>query len=241
MLLSVGVLMIASVFPLFTFFFLRSGHKDNPDYRKDCRNLLLNGMLVGLPVFGFSFVCNILFNLTGFGDKYPLLRLVFDDLVLAAFSEELMKFLCAGKMIRKNRAHISYLDVIAFPAIVAVGFELVESVVYLFSSDPMQILVRGVTNMHAAFGLMQGFFLAQGFRKNRKAPHVLAVLIPTLIHALYNFGLGKTMVDTAWGGVSLLLAVLCLVLNIVAIFRIRKARKDPELTRPLFSEEDAEG
>lgn len=144
-------------------------------------------------------------------------------------------------MIRKNRACISYLDVIAYPAIVAVGFELVESVVYLFSSDPMQILVRGVTNMHAAFGLMQGFFLAQGFRKNRKAPHVLAVLIPTLIHALYNFGLGKTMVDTALGGVSLLLAALCLVLNIVAIFRIRKARRDPELIRPLFSEEDAEG
>ena len=237
MLLSVGMLLVACIFPLFTFFFLRKGHKDDPAYRKDCRNLLLNGMLLGFPVFGFSLLCDLLFLLTGLGEKYPIVRLVFRTFVLMAFSEELMKHLCAGKIIRKNRVAVSCLDVIAYTAIAAVGFELMESVIYLFYSDPAQILVRGVTNMHAAFGLIQGFLLSRGYRKNRKAPHVLAVLIPTIIHGLYDFGLDQQMIDTGWGDLSLLIAVFCLVLNIVAIFRIRKARKDPGLTCPLFAEE----
>ncbi len=145
-----------------------------------------------------------------------------------------MKYLAARKTINKNRAQLSFLDTMAYTAIPAIGFELMESVVYLIESNVPQILVRGVTNMHAVFGLTTGFILAKGYKKGLKNPAFRAVLPVIIVHALYNFFLSEGLVDTGWGAVSLLIAVISLVLNIGSFFFIRKARKNPYYTDPLF-------
>ena len=66
----------------------------------------------------------------------------------------------------------------------------------MFSSNVAQILVSGVTNMHAAFGLIMGYILAKGYRKSRKKPAILAILVSTLIHGLYDLCLHETIIDT---------------------------------------------
>ena len=239
MLILVGVFLISCIFPLATYFFLRNAHGDDAEYKKDCRKLLLHGLLLGFPVFGFSLLCSILFALTHIGEACPFLRTLFRAFVLMAFSEELMKFLLARRTIRKNRPAVSFLDMMAYTAAAAIGFELMESVFYLFSSDVPQILVRGVTNMHAVFGLIMGYILAKGVKKNGKPPVAAAVLVPTLIHGAYDLCLDETLIDTPWGGLALLLAVLCLGLNIYNFFFMAKATKNAYYTDPLFPEAPA--
>ena len=237
MLLLIGALLIDIGVPLTTFFLLLNLRKNDPGFRKNCRKLLLKGLLLGFPVFGFSLLCSLFFSLTGLGAKYPVLNSLFRAFILMALSEELMKYLPAARMIDKNRESVSFLDIIAYTTASAVGFHILESVFYGFSTSAAQILVRGVTNMHAVFGMIMGFLLAKGYAKNRKAPAVMAVLVPAFIHGLYDFGLEEPVFDTVWGDISLLLAIICFVLNIVFFFRIRKAEKDPGCTAPLFPAE----
>ena len=239
MLILIGALLVSYVFPLATYFFLKSAHKEDLDYRKDCRKLLLNGLLLGFPVFGFSLLCNLLFSLTHIGDLYPFVKVLFQAFIVKALSEELMKYLLARKLINRRRAEISFLDVMAYTAISAIGFEIMEGFFYIFSTDVPQILVRGVTNMHAVFGLIMGYVLAKGYKKGRRKPAIPAVLASTLIHGIYDLCLHETIIDTPWGAVSLLLAFLCLVLSIYNFFFMKKARRDPYYTDPLFPETDA--
>ncbi|MBO5999672.1 MAG: PrsW family intramembrane metalloprotease [Lachnospiraceae bacterium] len=234
MLLLIGALLVSFIFPLAIYFFLRSAHKEDKDYKTDCRKLLLKGMLLGFPVFGFSLLCSIIFSLTHLSDKYPLINTLFRTFVLMAFSEELMKYLLAKATIKKNLSGVSFLDLMAYTTIAAIGFEILESVVYLFSANVPQILVRGVTSMHASFGLIMGYFLARGIKKKGKLTMIPAVLISTLIHGAYDFLLEPPLFDTGWGDLALLIALFCLVLNICNFFFMSKARKKTYYTEPLF-------
>lgn len=236
MLLSVGALLVSCIFPLIIYFFLRNAHKEDENYKKDCRKLLLNGLLLGLPVFGFSLLCKLLFELAHLSELSPYVEAVFSAFVLKGFSEELMKYLLAKKTIKKNLSSVSFLDLMAYTTISAIGFELMEGAVYLFSSNAVQILVRGVTCMHASFGLIMGYFLAKGIKKHGKLSLVPAVLISTLIHGSYDLLLDPLIFDTDWGMLAVVLAFLCLVLNLFNFRFMTKARKKPYYTDPLFAE-----
>ena len=54
---------------------------------------------------------------------------------------------------------------IVFMVIVSIGFELLESVLYAFMPNPIQILVRGVLMMHAIFGFIAGWLYGSLDRK----------------------------------------------------------------------------
>ena len=53
MLVLIGALLVSFIFPFVIFIFLRGAHKDDAEYKKDCTKLLLKGLLLGFPVFGF--------------------------------------------------------------------------------------------------------------------------------------------------------------------------------------------
>lgn len=235
MLVLIGALLVSFIFPFAIFFFLRGAHKEDAEYKKDCIKLLLKGLLLGFPVFGFSLLCYFIFRITHITDAYPFAQVIFEAFVLKAFSEELMKYLLAKKTINKNLASVSFLDLMSYTAISAIGFEIMEAVVYLFSTNVPQILVRGVTSMHAAFGLIMGYILTKGIKKNGKMSIVPAVLIATIIHGAYDLVLDPSLVDK-WGGLALALAILCMGLNLYNFYWMSKARKNPYYTDPLFPE-----
>ena len=237
MIILFGALLVSYIFPLALYFYLRNAHKDDKEYKKDCWNLLWNGLLLGFPVFGFSLLCNILFGFSHISDRFPIIEMFFSAFILKALSEELMKYLLARKVINRNHAKISFLDLMAYTTISAIGFEMMEAVVYVFSSDVTQVIVRGVTNMHAAFGLIMGYIIAKGYKKNMKNPVPLGIFVSTLIHGIYDLCLSETLIDTDWFMLSLLIAAICLVINIYNYFFMNKARKNQYYTDPLFSEE----
>ena len=67
-----------------------------------------------------------------------------------------------------------------------------------------------------------------------------AVLITALIHGSYDFLLDPSVIDTDWGYLALILAVLCLVLNFYNFYFMSKARKKPFYTDPLFMVDESE-
>lgn len=125
----------------------------------------------------------------------------------------------------------------AYTAISAIGFELIEAFIYLFSTNVPQVLMRGVTSMHPAFGLVMGYIVAKGIKKNGKLSLMPAVLITTLFHGAYDFCLSPIVIDTDWAVLALALAIICLVINIYNFFFMTKARKKAYYTEPLFPAE----
>ena len=238
MIILFGALLVSYIFPFGLYFYLRTLRKEDKEYQKDCWDLLWNGFLLGFPVFGFSLLCFLTFKLLHISDD-KIVYLFFSNFVLKAVSEELMKYLLARKIINKNHAKISFLDMMAYTTISAIGFEVMEAFIYLFETNVGQIIVRGVTNMHAAFGLIMGFIMATGYKKNWKHPVLWGLIVPIVVHGVYDLCLSETLNDTDWGMLSLLIAFICLVINIVNYFFMNKAKKNPYYTEPLFPEEAA--
>ena len=232
MIVALLALLASYIHPIGMYLYLRKINNSD-SFKKDCFNLLWNGLLLGFPVFGFSLLCNIIFNVSHISDKLPVLKMLFSAFILKAFSEELMKYILSRKKINKNKETISFLELMAFTCISAIGFEIMEAFVYFFSTNIPQILVRGITNMHAAFGLLMGYIIAKGYKNGKKNPETLGILIPTVIHGVYDLCLEESLMDKG-GGISLAIAAASLIFNIYIFFFIRKAKKDPYYTDPLF-------
>ena len=149
--------------------------------------------------------------------------------------EEGVKFFTARKALKEYKS-VSRLDVIAFMAIAAMGFGLIEDVVYAFESNVPQILVRGILMAHVGYGLLMGLLYGKGLVKNSGLMRFFAVFVPLLIHGLYDFSLDENLPE-AFSYVAVLNALAMAVFTVVMIFYIRKKRKDPEYTKPIYPEQ----
>ena len=149
-----------------------------------------------------------------------------------AFAEELIKVGTADRVIRKEKDTVSWMDCICYVAISSLGFQTLESFVYMFTTSPGQMIIRGLDMMHLSFGLIEGRFIGRRLKTGRKVYSVLTLAVTILIHGLYNFGLSEN-VDFPFDMISLLLTVASLVFWICMIFYIKKRKDDPEFTAPL--------
>ena len=231
------LVLLASLIPsVLLFFFLRSNRKEDPEYKKECSKSLLRGVLCAAILVPINLVLQLLWRLTGIGKAYPLLDQLFSAFILAATVEEMLKFLMAKKSFTKQPEKTSRLDVIAFTTICAIGFGLIEDVVYVFETNIGQILVRGLLMGHAAYGLFIGLLYSKGMAKDSTLLKVLAVLIPTFLHGLYDFSLNEGLPDV-FAFIAVLDTLFWTVFLIVMIFFVKKKRKDPVYTCPILSSE----
>ena len=234
--MSAVVLLLSFIPAILMFFFLRKNRED-PEYQKACVKLLWKGVLSAALVTLADFIVVLLWGLTGLGDIHWLVDTLFKNFVIFATVEETVKFHTAKKAL-KEQMTVSRLDVISFMAIAAMGFGMIEDVVYMFESNIGQIIVRGVMMGHVGYGLMMGLIYSKGMKNNNKLSKFLALLIPILIHGLYDFSLNENLPDV-FAFIAVLNAFAVTVFIIVMIFFIRKKRKDPEFTDP-FIMKDAE-
>lgn len=231
--------LLVSYIPAFVFYFWFKSLKQNKEYKDNCRKLLLLGIASSAGVVLFSLVASILWGLSGLDEISPILDEAFSAFILAALSEEFVKGLVARKNIQQHRATVTWIDMIVFTGIVGIGFHLLESVVYMFSTNIGQILVRGVTSMHMTFGLIMGYYNGKAIAKNKPFYKVLAFFIPWLIHGVYDFTLGDKIEE--WceylivGPFVALFATL--IYLIVIIIFIIKSRKNNRNLEPLFPAE----
>ncbi|MBQ6125542.1 MAG: PrsW family intramembrane metalloprotease [Erysipelotrichaceae bacterium] len=231
------LVLLASFIPsVLLFLFLRK-NKDDEDYRKTCDKLLWQGVLIALGVTLLDAAIVLLWSLTGLGGKNRIVDLLFKTFVVNATAEETVKFLYGRKYVRKDLAKVSRLDVITYMAIAAMGFGLFEDILYMFQTNIGQILVRGFLMGHVGYGMMMGRLYGKGMKEDKMIYKVLALLIPILMHGLYNFSLGEGLPD-AFAFVVVTETFITTVFLIYMIFFIRKKRNDPEFTEPIYKKEE---
>lgn len=222
------LLLIVSLIPaILIFFYLRGIRKDDPMYRRAANRLLGAGLLCSLGVAVLALILNIAWAFTGLGKTYPLLNAFFHDFILAAFVEEFVKYHAAARGVRGYQGTLTKIDVVAFFAIVAIGFDIIESAVYLIESSPMQIIVRGICIPHVAYGFIMGWFAAKAMETGKKSYIIPGFLIPFLLHGCYDFFLSEEIeaVNEYLGMISMLLVVVDLIIVIKFLFWIRKEKK----------------
>ncbi len=163
---------------------------------------------------------------TAFGDTSLFARIVKWFLVVG-LCEEGLKYLAMRLRTWRNPEFNCLFDGMVYAVAVSAGFALTENLIYLFRYGASAVLLRAVTSIpaHISFAVFMGLFYsaARKFALHGNAPrarhfNALAVIVPMLIHGLYDF-----IASSADGTPSLLVfAAFVLVLFITAWRLVKK-------------------
>ena len=234
--IEIIALIVSFIPPVSLYFWLRGLKKEDAAYKKNCRKLLLGGVLCTGLVVLFSLTMTILWNVAGFDRFGALAKAAFSDFILAALSEELMKFHIAKKTIRNGINEVSYSDCVAFVAIVGIGFGLADAIVYFFTTNWIQILVRGLTFMHASFGMLMGHFIAKNLKTGKRSYMAAAIILPWLLHGMYDFSLAEEFIalNDNLVFVPFIMIIITFIVGFRSILKIRRAKKNDALYEALM-------
>jgi RsiW-degrading membrane proteinase PrsW (M82 family) len=116
---------------------------------------------------------------------------ILDAFILASFIEEGFKYLAFKKWIWNNRFFDEYYDGILYAALISLGFASLENILYVFDYGFETGVSRALTAIpaHTFFGITMGFFFSRAkfnFTNTRRNLW-LALLVPVLLHGLYDF------------------------------------------------------
>lgn len=192
-------------------------------YEKEPLRLLLFALLAG----GLT-VIPILF-LEGFLDRFTvrfpwLLAAVWKAFAVAAFSEELFKYLALYLLIWKSPEFNEKFDGIVYAVYVSLGFAAVENVLYVMDGGLSTGIMRAITAVpaHAIFGITMGFYfgLAKFYEKQRQNLKQKALLFPILLHGIYDF-----ILFTEIGWLTIVFVGFVVYLYISGLKRLRELSK----------------
>lgn len=137
-------------------------------------------------------------------------------------TEELLKFLVVMLIIYPNKYFDEPFDGIVYSVFVGMGFATAENITFVLQGSASLALMRMVSAVpaHFVFAVIMGYYLGKA-KSNKKAQLmfiVLAILIPIIFHALYDYFLFIDFVPGVWiGGIVTLVIAL-----IIAKDSIRK-------------------
>jgi RsiW-degrading membrane proteinase PrsW (M82 family) len=113
---------------------------------------------------------------------------------LAGFTEEPLKFLAFMLFIKANIEFDEPMDAIVYGTIISLGFATYENIeyVYLYNEEFSSFYIASLRAisaipLHACCGVIMGYYIGLYTFKGSYKYIVQALLIPILIHALYNF------------------------------------------------------
>ena len=202
-------------------------------------------LLLLFGVGAASVVSAIVLELIGgliLGAVFPtdsVIKGTLDAMLIVAPAEELGKFIVLRSITWKNK-HFNYsYDAIVYAVFVSLGFAALENITYVFGSGVGTAILRMFTAVpgHACFGVFMGFFYSKSkyaSLTNKKGAcagfTALAILIPTIVHGIYDGILmgGGSSEEAFLSGLSLILWIgFVIALFVVSIiFVIRSSRHD---------------
>jgi RsiW-degrading membrane proteinase PrsW (M82 family) len=149
------------------------------------------GMTIGYPAGYLNYYIEQIFS-NG--------NIINDALVGGAFAgalvEEILKFLILYFYIFKHKEFNEPMDAIVYGIVASLGFALNENYDYVynlaeqFNATSWQIaLARSYSAipMHAACGVIMGFYFGQNYFIEQGRSFSLALIVPIIIHGSYNF------------------------------------------------------
>ncbi len=226
------LIVLASFIPALILYLYLSKRKDDPQYKKYCGTMFLAGVLSSFGVIGLDLLLTIALKLLKLNEIHPLLSAALKCFLVNAFAEEYMKYHFTRKRIRKHQIRYSFLDLMTYFCITALGFEILESIVYAFMTNPMQIIVRGLTCLHGCYGLTMGYFMAKKELTGEKKYGLYGLLIPMLLHGFYNFFLSEAIPEP-YDMLVLVFLFAAIIIGVRLLIRMRKNKDKEEYNRIL--------
>ncbi len=177
---------IAPVVAILIYIYYRDKWEKEP-LRKLIAALALGALSV-IPVF---FVEMWLHDLIYNFQITKRLDALYTAFVVAAFTEETFKFLALLIIVWRSRQFSEKYDGIVYAVFVSLGFAMVENIKYVLDGGMNVAFVRAVTAVpaHALFGVTMGYYLsfARFSLFYKKKNFILALLIPIMLHGIYDF------------------------------------------------------
>ena len=138
--------------------------------------------------------------------------------------EELSRFLFIRLSTGKKRFAKTWLDLVICGGIVGVGFQLLEDITYV-NGDLITAIFRAVTPFHFTFGAIMGFYIGKALESGKKGYYIPAVLIPALLHTLFDSSISALKMDDLYIILVLASALLLIGLTVFMIIKINKWAK----------------
>ncbi|MCR5403474.1 MAG: PrsW family intramembrane metalloprotease [Butyrivibrio sp.] len=152
--------------------------------------------------------------------------------VVAALTEELCKYAVLKLLSWKSPSFNFRFDGVVYSTAVAIGFEVIENVLYLAESAVGTALARAAFPGHCVFGIYMGYYYGQaktleldGDIKGSKQMRKKGIITAILIHGSYDFicFLSSAVDDDLLQLVLVLvLTIVMVILNITAYKNINK-------------------
>lgn len=211
------ILSLAPVFIIAGYIYFRD------KYEKEPFRLLILALLAGaFTVIPILFVERFLDTLTS--AFYGFMAAAWKAFVVAAFTEELFKFLALYLLIWKSREFNDKYDGIVYSVFISLGFAAVENVMYVLGSGVFTGVIRAITAVpaHAIFGITMGFYFGMARFYPKKEDHLKrkALLIPILLHGIYDF-----ILFTGIDWLSVVFIGFLIYLYYSGLKRVRELRK----------------
>lgn len=168
-------------------------------YEKEPLGMLIKALLLGIAiVIPVIFVERFLMLLMP-DSIAKVAEAFYHAFVVAGLTEELFKFLALYILIWRSPSFNEQFDGIVYAVFVSLGFAGVENVLYVLDGGMQTALTRAITAVpaHAIFGVAMGYFLgiAHRYKELRSSYLTRALLVPILLHGIYDFIL---MVGITW-------------------------------------------
>jgi RsiW-degrading membrane proteinase PrsW (M82 family) len=159
-------------------------------YEKEPLGLLLKSLAIGafitLPILLIEVWLGEMLKFSN-----AIATAFYDGFIVAAFTEELFKYLAFLLIIWRNRNFNELFDGIIYAVFISLGFAAIENFFYVFGKGGGVGVLRAFTAVpaHAIFGITMGYYFGIARFKEETAKKYLwyALLVSIVLHGFYDF------------------------------------------------------
>ena len=149
---------------------------------------LIAGAIITLPIY---FIETKLSSL-GVRTMSSSDNVLWSAFVVAAGTEEVVKFAALFLLIWTNKNFNERFDGIVYAVFISLGFAMVENLFYVFQSGVSIGWVRAITAVpaHAFFGITMGYYfgIARFSNEGMKSAYMIRALMwPVILHGFYDY------------------------------------------------------
>ena len=183
------LLAILPVIGLAYFIYRKDTHKEP---MKLLRKLFILGFLSAFPVIFVELILGNYFPTEGLEDLISIFIAYFIGVGLV---EEFFKWIIVKLFTYNDKEFDEIYDIIVYSVFVSLGFACIENIMYVTRFGYINAILRAITSIpgHTCFGVIMGYYYSKAkvsqISNNKKVSNynlVLSLLIPAIIHTLYD-------------------------------------------------------
>ena len=170
------------------------------DYNKEPLGILVKLFLGGIAsvviVLILTYILNTIFPSLSYERivSSNAIKMFFKIFVGIALVEEGSKWIITYLISYNSKHFDEFFDIVLYCVFVALGFACIENILYVFQGGLTTGILRLFTAVpgHCFFGVLMGEYLGlakinEGNSKLKKKNMILSILLPALLHCVYDF------------------------------------------------------